>query len=283
MKTFRMIGMALMAVLMCVNFTACSEDDPTGDSPTNHLSNANKLAKVMQYDIENNKKELNDIIRFEYDKNDNVVKIHEIYGSDADDIDITEYIWDSNKSITSYWENDEYIKYTLTNNQITDILMHEYVWDWDTETRELDEDFYRCTYDKDGNLIKIWWKDNEEDEEELMNEQTWNNNQLSTAKNYDYEHVITLHYDNKTCKNFFPLLADYIVNNGFSDDYIFMAQPELLGVRTSKLPSKIIDGSCIISFDYELNTYGNVTSCTVNKLYSDDNLSYDYFYEFIWE
>ena len=25
MKTFRMIGMALMAVLMCVNFTACSE------------------------------------------------------------------------------------------------------------------------------------------------------------------------------------------------------------------------------------------------------------------
>ena len=27
MKTFRMIGMALMAVLMCVNFTSCSEDD----------------------------------------------------------------------------------------------------------------------------------------------------------------------------------------------------------------------------------------------------------------
>lgn len=278
MKALKLVGVALLTMF---SFVAC--DDPTGDSPTNHPTNANKLGRVMIYDIENNKKELNEIIKFEYDKNGNVVKIYEQYGSDVDDTDITEYIWDSNKSITSYWENDEYIKYTLTNNQITDILMHEYVWDWDTETRELDEDFYRCTYDKDGNLIKIWWKDNEEDEEELMNEQTWNNGQLSMAKDYDNEHVITLHYDNKTCKNFFPLLADYIVNNGFSDDYIFMAQPELLGVRTSKLPSKIIYGSCVISFDYELNTYGNVTSCTVNKLYSDDNLSYDYFYEFIWE
>ena len=27
MKTFRMIGMALFAVLMCVNFTSCSSDD----------------------------------------------------------------------------------------------------------------------------------------------------------------------------------------------------------------------------------------------------------------
>ena len=200
MKALKLVGVALLTMF---SFVAC--DDPTGDSPTNHPTNANKLGRVMIYDIENNKKELNEIIKFEYDKNGNVVKIYEQYGSDVDDTDITEYIWDSNKSITSYWENDEYIKYTLTNNQITDILMHEYVWDWDTETRELDEDFYRCTYDKDGNLIKIWWKDNEEDEEELMNEQTWNNNQLSTAKNYDYEHVITLHYDNKTCKNFFEL------------------------------------------------------------------------------
>ena len=41
MRTFRMIGMALMVVLMCVNFASCGNDDPTGDSSTNHLSNAN--------------------------------------------------------------------------------------------------------------------------------------------------------------------------------------------------------------------------------------------------
>ena len=31
MKTFRFIGMAIIAVLLCVNFTACSNDD--GDEP----------------------------------------------------------------------------------------------------------------------------------------------------------------------------------------------------------------------------------------------------------
>jgi hypothetical protein len=43
MKTFRMIGMVLMAILMCVNFTSCSEDDdnfPSGagnDIPKNTI------------------------------------------------------------------------------------------------------------------------------------------------------------------------------------------------------------------------------------------------------
>ena len=27
MKTFRLIGMALLAVVMCVNFASCSDDD----------------------------------------------------------------------------------------------------------------------------------------------------------------------------------------------------------------------------------------------------------------
>lgn len=27
MKTFRLIGMALLAIVMCVNFTSCSDDE----------------------------------------------------------------------------------------------------------------------------------------------------------------------------------------------------------------------------------------------------------------
>lgn len=34
MRTFRLIGMALIAMLMCVNFTACSSDD---DEPTEEI------------------------------------------------------------------------------------------------------------------------------------------------------------------------------------------------------------------------------------------------------
>ena len=32
MKTFRLIGMALLAVVMCVNFTSCSDDESDVDS-----------------------------------------------------------------------------------------------------------------------------------------------------------------------------------------------------------------------------------------------------------
>jgi hypothetical protein len=38
MKTFRLIGMAVMAVLMCVNFAACSSDDDPTEEPTTDLS-----------------------------------------------------------------------------------------------------------------------------------------------------------------------------------------------------------------------------------------------------
>ena len=33
MKTLRLIGMALMAVLMCVNFVSCSNEELTPDDP----------------------------------------------------------------------------------------------------------------------------------------------------------------------------------------------------------------------------------------------------------
>ena len=35
MKTLRLIGMALIAVIMCVNFVACSDDDVEETNATN--------------------------------------------------------------------------------------------------------------------------------------------------------------------------------------------------------------------------------------------------------
>ena len=65
MKTFRMIGMALMAVLMSVNFTSCSNEDE--DSET-QPSNEKKLARVMRYEQDGGTM----TIDFKYDKKGNV-------------------------------------------------------------------------------------------------------------------------------------------------------------------------------------------------------------------
>ena len=48
MKTLRLVGMALFAVLMCVNFASCSsDDDPTEESPQYELvTSGKKLEKI---------------------------------------------------------------------------------------------------------------------------------------------------------------------------------------------------------------------------------------------
>lgn len=42
MKTFKLIGMALIAITLCVNFAACSDDDDNNGSPSETLPNLGK-------------------------------------------------------------------------------------------------------------------------------------------------------------------------------------------------------------------------------------------------
>ena len=47
MKTFRLIGMALLAVVMCVNFTSCSSDD---EEESNGGKSTQELLQGVWYD-----------------------------------------------------------------------------------------------------------------------------------------------------------------------------------------------------------------------------------------
>ena len=57
MKTFRQIGMALFAVLMCVNFVSCDKD---GDSTT-QPKNEKKLVGMSSHS-----ERINDVYDFKY-------------------------------------------------------------------------------------------------------------------------------------------------------------------------------------------------------------------------
>lgn len=287
MKALKLVGVALLTMF---SFVAC--DDPTNDpsDPTENPSVSEKrLARTMKYKIENGKEELCSILKFVYDTKDNVIEIIEKY--DDGDSYSEKYVWDSDKSVTYYWdkeEMDEYAKYTLSDGKINNAYIREYKYYTGEPT--LDENFCLNTYDKDGNLTECWSKWSKEDEYELENKYNWNNGKLTLIED-DYS-VITLRYDNKTCKGFFPLFTE-IIDMDFLWGGLFMAQPELAGIKTSYLPSKIIDGNRTISFEYELDAEGYVESCAVNEYYSydhdyngdgrDDYNSYDYLYEFIWE
>ena len=281
-KTVRKVGMGLFAILMCVNFTSCSPDDggDSPDSPTNQPGNEKKLTKVISYDVEDSREELNEILEFIYDTNGNVVEILE---KDADgDIYSCKYVWDSNKSVTYQWDDDseEFVKYMLTDGRITMLHSHQY------SVGSMSDYYMYFIYDQNGYVKEV---SDDEVEKKPYRTYTWNNGKLSFYE--DYNELVTLRYGDKTCKGFFPVVCEEYACD--LDDYLFIAQPELLGIKTTYLPSKIIDGNCTISFEYELDAEGYVGSCAVNEYYSydhdyngdgrDDYHSYDYLYEFIWE
>ena len=48
MKTFRLIGMALLAVVMCVNFASCSDDDDPIKNDDGIITNQKKLMEIKE-------------------------------------------------------------------------------------------------------------------------------------------------------------------------------------------------------------------------------------------
>ena len=112
MKTFRFIGMAIIAVLLCVNFTACSNDD--GDEPK-----SSSIVGVWEYTSNNDG---NGTMTF---KNDGGL----IWISDNDN----EIISGSNYTYTLkgnelkiVWNGDDYTlgTFTIYGNNAT----YEYRW-----------------------------------------------------------------------------------------------------------------------------------------------------------
>ena len=274
MKTFRMIGIALFAVLMCVNFASCGNDDgeipsdPTGDSPTNQPTNEKKLVQVMIYDDE---EALEEIIEFKYDENGNLIKADESGGETLN------YIWESNNSVTCKWdmEDEDFVKYSLTNGKVTRIQTHELSYNPIIGEYDGYYDYYGYfDYDKDGHLKEIGGE--YDGEKEPSYSYTWDNGNLTS---FDSKRCF---YDYKTYKGFFPLFFDYV---GFNkEEYIFMALPELVGIKTKNLPKMIIDGSNTYTFEYEFNQDNYIISCTVNKEDGGDySYNEEYYYEFVWE
>lgn len=46
MKTFRLIGMALLAIVMCVNFTSCSDDEEPSKNDDGVITNQKLLIEL---------------------------------------------------------------------------------------------------------------------------------------------------------------------------------------------------------------------------------------------
>lgn len=258
-----------MASLLCVNFSACGgEDTPEPENPGNNPSNptvgpgngvsSNEKRLVKMEFIEDDGTE---IFSFEYDEQGRVITaIEEEDDSYGFSINISRLTWKGNTLIYNEDGDDDNIVFTLKNGRIVS----------DRYDYEDEDNSTKYEYDNDKRLVKIV-------HEEATTTFSWTYGKIAKwSKNYnspyDEDYYKEIIYSNQTCKGFFPEFGSLA-----EDDYIFnMAQPELFGIRSSYLPTTIIekdsDGRVWKhKYTYTLDEEGYIIAYTEETTYTHNN------------
>lgn len=263
MKQFRLIGMALLAIVMCVNFTSCDDDDDELNNDNGIITNQKKLMKIEETNGET--------ITFSYDKQSRLTSVKDSYLGVENEI--INFNWGNNTIITVSQYGEE-CRYTLSDNLVRE--------EWCD-----DEISMRFTYDSSNQLKRI---DDISRDEVWSSTYTWNNGKIIRytygTTDDDEPAVYEYTYNGRTCKGWFPNMADEswdAVNN----EYIFYAHPELVGMRNNQLPEQIKEdnGRVIRKFAYKFDKDGYVESCTEEYTeYTESKLdTYKTVYTFTWE
>lgn len=258
MKTFRTIGLTLAAVLMCVNFTACEEDD---DEPAQN----NKSKKLVEMKIVCNGNSYYDgnytateTFKFSYDENNRLVscEYNEEYYFDDDDeeenyISVENFTWEGN-SISEESKSGEYHHLYKLENGLIKSMSESVDVNGATQSSEITE----LTYNSDNRIIELNINN------KPMARYTWENNKITSYYVEEDGIPYSISYNDKTCNGYFPLLAAWLELD-LSD--LVYTNPELFGLKLNALPSKIkTNTEDFLEFDsYTFDSDGYVKSFTM--------------------
>ena len=269
MKTFRFIGMALFAVLMCVNFTSCSggDDDPTEEPEEGGVVvNGKNLVKVVGKSANGSYSET---YTFSYDNKGRLIEATESYQEGSyKDTDTYQFIWgdDAIKVVINPTYN-----YTLTlNNGLV-------------RNSNLDDENGVFTYNNSNRFIKYSSKSKYETCSVI-----WDGEKLVSIS--DYDHEATLTYSSSCKKGYFPFIATMITSD--SEAILFMAHPEIAGMRTNQLPASITwthtddysgkTDSETSTMEYEFDKEGYISKI-IGKETDSDGSTDTYIYTLTWQ
>lgn len=256
-SVFEMLCMFVLGVLM-MPIVSCDKDTGgDGGAPSNQPNNEKKLVRVMEYD--GSGEELEAKYEFKYNQAGNVVEYTEGYFDDGKwQKETVKVSWSSNESITLTSEGEEEtLVVALSDGRITS---------WGS--------WYNFTYDEKG-FVKTFVCESQLESYSIA--YTWDDSYLFSIDCHgDYARAESVHYGNKACKGFLPVFGKYV---DIPEIGLFMAMPELVGVKTTNLPTKI-NGNFSTTFDYQLDAAGYVVKCIVK----DDSVEpRQTLYEFVWE
>lgn len=224
MKTLRLFGMAIVAVMLAMPATSCDDDDDDDNTQTETtedgiVTGQKKLVKIVEY-YENSYGEAGlDTTILRYDSKGRLIRGEgddykpEGAGFVYDHAYLQTYTWTEN-SIAYHYNEDGYTgDYTFV---LSDNLVMEKAGGSYTVTYQYDSDKrIALESEKDGSYTDEYYY-------------SWDDDKLVRIYRlgaYDNE----LHYGGKTCKGYNPWLADWVSS-------LAVAHPELFGCRTNQLP-----------------------------------------------
>ncbi len=268
MKTFRLVGAALLAVLMCVSFTSCSsDDDNTITNEDGTISNGKKLVEVKY-----SHGDYSDVTTFSYDNNGHLI-------SEYCDGYICQYSWAENTIVESY-------------DNTTFSLVDGLIRTGKNSTMSYDYDF---AYNSDKQIIAI----NRYYNKKIGTKYTftWEDGKITkiVEDGATQTKVKNITYSTQTCKGYNPLIGSLVF-----DWYISYAHPELFGVRLNHLPAKIVQKSSpkmqgTVTYDevseitYKFDNNGYISSCSIKETgiekWGDEEREYtdSYTISFTWQ
>ena len=236
MKTFRLIGAALLAVLMCANFASCSKDDDanTDTGGEDVVVGEKKLVKMVSNE---------ETYTFSYDNEGRLSSAIDTYDDgDYGYKDSYKFIWGDDAVVVKCEDEDgdtHTETYTLKNGLVQDCISGSY------------NDTY--SYNSSNRLIKT-----EFDREDWTINAVWDKDKLVSVRyalegSPRYSSILTY---GETCKKgYFPLISNIID----LEEVLFIAHPEIVGIRTNQLPNTYSPDDEEISMTYEYDKEGYIS------------------------
>ncbi len=266
MKTFKLIGMSLIVVMMGTGLAACNEDDENGGGDKTPVTNENgivtnqkklkKISFVEEDDAET--------MEFIYNAQGQLSSVHYYDLDDPDDIDITNVTWGNNAIISSNVDDDdETTTYTLSEG-----LVRSYKEKFENRG-ELSATF-EYNSNKQVTQIKSVETYSGYSYPEVSQLFTWDANRLTKYTEGDWDngtfsgedYIYT--YSGKTCKGYSPNWDEEMWEH-LDDVGVSFAHPELFGVRRTELPDK-----CYIKKERKSSSYDYAVQEECHTTYTDE-------------
>lgn len=271
MKTFRKIGMALVAVLMSVNFASCSEDDNSED---NNKTGEKRLTKMVTVGEWGN--EIGYIFTYNKEGKLNKAQYKDEWWSSANGVVTETYTFE-------YAWNGDVINITGSNSVV--LKQENGLIISSKDSRNLATRSYTYSADR---LSKI------EEEDGSVTETTWNGDKLTKSTTRlegrtDEYKSNTIHSYEEICEKGYCPLIPIMIEEKSAEGLLYVAHPELIGTQTTQLPASYtnyyVHGSTSTNdVTYEFDKDGYISKINISTHFA--NGEYDDYsgkYVLTWE